>query len=109
MRTTSRTSKIIGPGWLDGTDDTTRFAIDATMPPSTTKEQLRVMLQNLLAERFKFAFHLETREHPKYSLVAGKNGPKMKESAGSTASQDDPPLPPGGRSTRTIDPYGFPV
>src|SRR5262249_11017082 len=60
--------QIVGPGWLESTDETTRFAIDATMPPTTTKEQLRAMLQGLLAERFKLTVHRETRERPKYSL-----------------------------------------
>src|SRR2546429_698174 len=36
--------QITGPSWLD----TERFDINATMPPETTKEQFRVMLQNLL-------------------------------------------------------------
>src|ERR1700681_1519458 len=35
--------QIAGPAWLD----TERFDIPATMPPDTTKEQFRVMLQNL--------------------------------------------------------------
>src|SRR5438477_5528333 len=38
--------QITGPAWLD----TERFDITATMPPDTTKEQFRVMLQNLLAD-----------------------------------------------------------
>src|SRR5579872_4136200 len=48
--------QIVGPAWLD----MERFDITATMPPQTTKEQFRVMLQNLLAERFKMQFHRET-------------------------------------------------
>jgi uncharacterized protein (TIGR03435 family) len=64
--------QIVGPGWLDKTDETTRFTVDATMAPETTKEQLRVMLQYLLAERFGLTIHRETRDVPKYSLtVAG--------------------------------------
>src|SRR5882724_5056475 len=38
-----RSFQITGPGWLD----TERFDITATMPPETTKEQFRIMLQNL--------------------------------------------------------------
>ena len=38
------------------------------------------MLQVLLAERFNFKFHRETKEMPVYALVVGKNGPKFKES-----------------------------
>ena len=64
--------QIVGPGWLD----TERFDITATMPPATTKEQFRVMLQNLLAERFKMTVHRETKELPMYSLVVAKGGRK---------------------------------
>src|SRR5450432_1081407 len=48
--------QIVGPAWLD----TERFDITAVMPPETTKEQFRVMLQNLLSERFKLTVHRET-------------------------------------------------
>jgi uncharacterized protein (TIGR03435 family) len=77
--------QIEGPGWLD----TERFAIDATMPPDTSKEQLRMMLQNLLAERFKLAIHRETKELSMYSLVVAKNGPKMKDSAEAAVPKDE--------------------
>ncbi len=101
--------QILGPGWLDSADETTRLTVDATMPPDTTKEQLRVMLQNLLAERFKLAIHREARDLPKYSLTVAKNGPKMKESAEYHPPKDGaPPLPPGGRRTESYDMYGFP-
>ncbi len=100
--------QIEGPGWLD----TERFAIDATMPPDTSKEQLRMMLQNLLAERFKLAIHRETKELPMYSLVVAKNGPKMKDSAEAAVPKDEeaPPRPPTGRGAGDIkfDANGFP-
>ena len=37
-----------------------------------------LMLQALLADRFKLAVHRETKELPIYALVAGKNGPKFR-------------------------------
>jgi uncharacterized protein (TIGR03435 family) len=99
--------QIAGPSWLD----TERFDINATMPPETTKEQFRVMLQNLLAERFKLAIHRETKELPTYVLTVGKGGPKMKEPAPVTTAADSdpalpPPLPPG---PPTMGPDGFPT
>jgi uncharacterized protein (TIGR03435 family) len=101
--------QIAGPSWLESSDETTRLTVDATMPPDTTKEQLRVMLQNLLAERFKLAIHREARELPKYSLTVAKNGPKMKESAEYHPPKDDAPdLQPRGRRTESYDMYGFP-
>jgi uncharacterized protein (TIGR03435 family) len=47
------------------------------MPPETTKEEFRVMLRNLLQDRFKMASHRENRDLPVFSLTVGKNGPKM--------------------------------
>jgi uncharacterized protein (TIGR03435 family) len=45
--------QISGPSWL-GTE---MYDIAAKVPPGTTKEQAKVMLQNLLAERFHLAHH----------------------------------------------------
>jgi uncharacterized protein (TIGR03435 family) len=76
--------QIQGPGWLDSE----RYDIMAKVPKGATKEQFRLMLQNLVAERFKVALHRETKEMPVYSLVVGKNGPKMKESVEDPAPKD---------------------
>ena len=42
--------------------------------------ELRLMLQTLLADRFKLAVHHQTKEMSAYALVVGKNGPKFQES-----------------------------
>jgi len=68
--------QINGPKWLDSE----RFDIVAKIPKGATKEQFQLMLQNLLAERFKLTLHHETKELPMYALVVGKGGPKLKES-----------------------------
>jgi len=60
------------------------FDIEATMPPGTTKEQIKPMMQSMLADRFGMKAHRETREAPVYALVVAKDGPRMKRS---TASQ----------------------
>jgi uncharacterized protein (TIGR03435 family) len=101
--------QIVGPDWLNATDMSTRFEVDAVMPSDTTPEQLQAMLRNLLAERFKLAIHKETRELPVYSLVVSKGGLKIKESAPPAAGSDAPALPPGGRNSDKFDRYGFPV
>ena len=44
-------------------------------------DELRLMLQALLAERFKLAVHRETKEMSAYALVEAKGGHKLKESA----------------------------
>jgi uncharacterized protein (TIGR03435 family) len=56
-------------------------------PQALLKEQYRLMLQRLLAERFHLAAHRESRDLPRYVLVSGKGKPKLKSSA-------EPP-PPG--------------
>jgi uncharacterized protein (TIGR03435 family) len=76
--------QVSGPGWLD----TERYDIAAKMPPDTTKEQFALMLQNLLAERFKLTLHHETKDLPLYELVVGRNGPKLKPWV------EDPNAPP---------------
>jgi uncharacterized protein (TIGR03435 family) len=48
---------------------------------SITREQMRPMLEALLAERFQLRVHRETREVPMFALVVGKSGPKLKESS----------------------------
>jgi uncharacterized protein (TIGR03435 family) len=99
--------QINGPKWLDSE----RFDIVAKIGKGATKEQFQLMLQNLLAERFKLALHHETKELPMYALVVGKGGPKLKESVeedtsgagssggsagpgGPSASAPPPPPPP---------------
>jgi len=47
-----------------------------------SKEQLMLMLQTLLADRFKLALHLESKVEPVYRLIVGKDGPKLQESVG---------------------------
>jgi uncharacterized protein (TIGR03435 family) len=88
--------QISGPNRLDGE----RFDIVAKIPQGTTKEQFRLMLQNLLAERFKLALHHETKELPIYALVVGKGGPKLKvavEEDATTPQGAAPPPPAPGR------------
>jgi uncharacterized protein (TIGR03435 family) len=62
------------------------YGIDAKTPAETTEEQLHEMVRTLLADRFKFGAHHETRELQGYSLVLGKNGLKI-----AAAKPDDKP------------------
>ena len=64
---------VIGPEWLAGE----HFDLDATFPPDTQNPQLRVMMQTLLADRFKMKAHKETRQLPNYTLVIAKGGAKI--------------------------------
>ena len=45
-----------------------------------SKDQVRLMLQSLLAERFGLTLHRDTRSERVYMLVVAKDGPKLEES-----------------------------
>ena len=94
--------RISGPSWLN----TERFNIAARVPPDATPDQFRLMLQNLLADRFKFVAHNENRPAPVYALVVDSGGLKMKESRGITQAGGAPP-PPSGAPPMGKD--GFPI
>ena len=69
--------QVTGPGWLQ----TERFDVVAKVPAGTTKEDSRIMLQHLLADRFKLVLHRSTKDASIYALLVAKGGPKLKESA----------------------------
>ena len=71
--------KIVGgPNWLEWD----RFDVIAKAPAATTQDDLRLMLQNLLADRFGLAVHNDVKVRPAYVLLAGKGKAKLKEAAG---------------------------
>jgi uncharacterized protein (TIGR03435 family) len=76
--------QVSGPAWLGEL----RYEIAAKGSQGTRKEQLPEMMQALLAERFKLAVHHEKKEFDIYALVAGKSGPKLKESAADPNAPD---------------------
>jgi uncharacterized protein (TIGR03435 family) len=47
------------------------------MTPSQQREQVALMEQSLLADRFKLKVHFETVEMPVYGLVIAKYGAKL--------------------------------
>jgi uncharacterized protein (TIGR03435 family) len=65
-----------GPDWLDREPyDISAKAESQDAGP----DQIRPMVQALLSERFKLVVHRETQEAQVYTLLVGKNGPKMQE------------------------------
>lgn len=88
-----RSQVLGGPGWVDSE----RFDIVAKVAAGTTKEQVKVMLQNMLAERFGLVVHRETKESAIYALVVGAKGARLKEAQGTggmkTASNGCPEMP----------------
>jgi uncharacterized protein (TIGR03435 family) len=92
--------EIDGPSWLDSQ----AVAVNATMPPDTTKAQFQEMLRNLIIERFGLQYHASKKELTGYALVVGGNGPKLKMSADQAEAEYARPGPPTGR-----DKDGFPI
>jgi len=68
------TTNVRGPDWIGAE------AVDviARKPPRTTEEGERLMLQALLADRFKLTVHRDSYELTAYDLVLAKSGPKVK-------------------------------
>jgi uncharacterized protein (TIGR03435 family) len=76
------------PEWMATSRD--HFELVAKVPEGATREQFRIMFQNLLAERFHLAAHLEKRNFTVYELTVAKGGLKMKESV----ADPNAPAPP---------------
>jgi uncharacterized protein (TIGR03435 family) len=88
--------QVSGPAWLD----TERYDIVAKVPPDATKEQVKVMWQNLLTDRFGVTLHRTSKVFPVDEMVPAKGGAKLTETTlDPKAAADSPeegsgPLPP---------------
>ncbi len=69
--------QVSGPSWVPNV----RFEIMAKAAASATKDEMRAMLQTLLAERFKLAVRRETKEQSVLVMTLGKNGHKLQENS----------------------------
>jgi len=85
-----------GPEWLD----VDRFEILAKADqPIDDDAALMVMLQHLLAERFKLVLHTETRTVSAFVLEVAKNGPKLEKAVAGESSTNTST----GRTGVTLD------
>jgi uncharacterized protein (TIGR03435 family) len=64
-----------GPGWLESD----RFDLEAKAMGNASEDQLRHMLQRLLAERFKLAMHRDAKEMQVSVITVAKSGFKLHE------------------------------
>jgi len=69
---------VAGPAWIDP-PTAFNFDILAKAGSPVLEDQLKRMLQTLLAERFKLVLHREMRSLPIYTLVVAKNGAKLRK------------------------------
>lgn len=70
-------SQISGPEWIHNE----RYDIVARADHPVAVDQLKLMMQALLKERFGLAFHHEQKELRAYEMTVAKGGSKMKEAA----------------------------
>ena len=89
-----------GPKWVDSA----RFNIDAKLPAGVPRDQIPLMLQALLADRFKLEFHRVTKTLPEYALVVAKGGSKLQ-----VASEEDGNHQRYSQGDRQIKGWGMPV
>jgi uncharacterized protein (TIGR03435 family) len=83
--------------------DRQNFDVVASVPEDATRQQFRMMLQNLLAERFALKLHIDSKEFPAYELVVSKTGLKIGE-----AIALESPSPTTASSPRSPDDIGWP-
>jgi uncharacterized protein (TIGR03435 family) len=69
--------QVIAPDWIRKE----RYLIVAKAGGPAPQEKVLLMLQTLLADRFKLVLHRESREMQVYALVVAKGGPRLKASA----------------------------
>ena len=79
-----------GPAWIH----TDGYDIEAKPESQADRQQVWLMLQTLLADRFKLALHRETRDLPVYTLTTARGGIKAQPSKpGACPSSDQSALP----------------
>jgi uncharacterized protein (TIGR03435 family) len=93
--------QVSGPDWLNFE----RFDIAAKAAEPASDDQLRLMLQALLAERFKLTLHRETKELACFVMVAAKGGLKFHESQ----TTDGEPVVNPDKSSMTVEVKGVPA
>ncbi len=96
-----------GPDWIDsqifevhGRIEHSESDVLQKIPAKQRQQQIELMEQSLLSDRFKLQVHFETRELPELTLVVAKGGPKI-------APSD--PSAPRGRAPQTPKGQGWEV
>lgn len=64
-------------GYKDFPDDWRWYDLEARIGRDATDNEVRLMMQAMLADRFKLKTHRETKEIPEYQLSLGKGKPKL--------------------------------
>jgi uncharacterized protein (TIGR03435 family) len=110
LQTIIQTAYGVQPDLISGAPDwvnSEKYDIDVRLPDSAVEdapkanggigiERLRLMLQALLADRFKLTLHRETKNLQVYELVVAEGGPKIQE-ASPVSTNPNAVSGPGGR------------
>ena len=93
-----RPFQILGaPDWINSAG----YDVEAKAEGDARPDQMRLMMQKLLEDRFKMKAHRETREMPVYELGAAKSGLKLPEPKEGTCTSE-----PCGRAIVRIGRFG---
>jgi uncharacterized protein (TIGR03435 family) len=77
-----RNEQVSGPGWISDS----KYVLEAKVPPGATREQMKLMLQKALADRFKLVLHRQQKDLPAWELTIVKDGSKLKPAADQSAA-----------------------
>ena len=80
------------PKWVT----TDRYRIQAKTDHPATKDEMRLMMQTLLAERFGLKLHFENREVPVFVMTLAKPdvlGPRLRPDSGTACDAPRQPIP----------------
>lgn len=84
-----RSYELVGPGWIDPPTDVLVDIVAKTGSPAA-EDQVRLMLQTLLADRFRLAVHREKRDIPAYALVLVRSERALQQSGSGTETKVRP-------------------
>ncbi len=94
------------PKWV-ATDP---FVIEARAPGNPTKDQMRLMVRSLIADRFKLVVHMESQDVPVFAMVLakpGQLGPKLLQH--DKGPPCDAPMQPTQGGSTAMAPNVFPA
>lgn len=92
--------QVSGPNGIEGD----HFDIAAKSAGPASEQDLRAMLQSLLADRFQLELHRQVKEVQAFVLTVGKNGPKFHESK----TQGDADIEPD-QKTMSVQVHRVPI
>jgi bla regulator protein BlaR1 len=96
------------PNWLISE----KFDVQVQATGNPTNDQLRLVMQGALADRFHLAAHYETRQLPVYALVLGKpgeTGPQLRAHSDDPVCSTAPPMSEAGPPHPEMVAGGFPA